>query len=380
MGLAATKEVRLKKRYWTGNKVQLIEHRGKPHILWYDGDRPVLRVAKGATLAEQKSFAQKIEEEMTVGNFVRDNRTFAKMCDLFIQESKEQVERQRMGLAGRKIGAGRFTEINGHIKNHLLRVNLPTGALKNVQMKDIDAAMVVQVRADLARRMKGQTANKVLNTLNRLCVFAIENGAMKTNPVRDVDPLPTEERRDDYTPTAAEVALVVEHASDRYKPIIQIAAMTGLRVGELVALEWSDINDGVLMVQRAVFRGQVKSTKTSNGLRKVQLSQQAQQTLDAWAEIAPKSEYIFPNTKGRLDNHDNWRSRGLHPACVKAKVRKFGWHGLRRFYINSLLDAGAPREYVQKLVGHAVGSSVTDIHYRRIRDEDVLQADLTVSV
>lgn len=156
--------------------------------------------------------------------------------------------------------------------------------------------------------------------------------------------------------------------------------MTGLRVGELVALEWSDINDGVLMVQRAVFRGQVKSTKTSNGLRKVQLSQQAQQTLDAWAEIAPKSEYIFPNTRGRLDNHDNWRSRGLHPACVKAKVRKFGWHGLRRFYINSLLDAGAPREYVQKLVGHAVGSSVTDIHYRRIRDEDVLQADLTVSV
>lgn len=82
----------MKKRYWTGNKVQLIEHRGKPHILWYDGDRPVLRVAKGATLAEQKSFAQKIEEEMTVGNFVRDNRTFAKMCDLFIQESKEQVE------------------------------------------------------------------------------------------------------------------------------------------------------------------------------------------------------------------------------------------------------------------------------------------------
>ena len=54
-----------KKRFWTGNRVQLIEHRGKPHILWYENDRPLLRVAKGKSLAEQKAFAQSVDEDMT---------------------------------------------------------------------------------------------------------------------------------------------------------------------------------------------------------------------------------------------------------------------------------------------------------------------------
>tara|TARA_R100000479_G_scaffold160733_1_gene98244 strand:- start:99 stop:1223 length:1125 start_codon:yes stop_codon:yes gene_type:complete len=369
-----------RKIYWSGNRVKLIEHRGKPHIIWYDGYRAVLRVAKGETLAEQKAFAQTIEEEMAAGNFVRDSRTFAKMCELFLEESREQVNRDRKGLSGRKISRGRYVELAGHINNHLMRVTLPEGNLRHIIMKDIDAAIVVQVRADLARRLKGQTANKVLNTLNRVCVFAIERGDMKSNPVRDVDPLPNEPKREDYTPSPSEVAKVVECASERYKPIIKIAAMTGLRVGELTALEWGDIEDGVLTVQRAAFRGAVKSTKTSNGLRKLRLSAEAQQTFEEWRPQAPKSVYVFPATTGRMDSHDNWRNRGLHPACVKAGVPKFGWHGLRRFYINSLLDAGAPEDYVQKLVGHAVGSNVTAAHYRRIRDENVLTDTLTVSI
>ena len=367
-------------RYWIGDTVQLIDHRGKPHTLWYENEKPILRRAKGKTLQEQIINAENIDKELNSGILVSKSRTFKKVCEDFDVESFSQVKRQRLNKPGRKIGQGRYVELTGHIKNHLLKVELPLGSLKNMHVKDFDAATVVQVRAELAKYLKGQTANKILNTLNRVCVFAIENGDMKTNPVRDVDPLPNEPKRDDYTPTTEEVSRVIEHALPRYQPIIKIAAMTGLRVGELVSLEWGDIEEDVLTVQRAAHRYLVKSTKTENGVRKLRLSQQARQTLCEWEDKAPKSKYVFPTTTGKLDSQENWRSRGLHPACVRAKVQKFGWHGLRRFYINSLLDAGAPKDHVQKLVGHAVGSNVTDAHYRRIRDEDVLQDDLTVSL
>jgi integrase len=367
-------------KLWSGKTVQLIQYRGKPHTIWYEGERRVLRVAKGNNFEEQKEIAKKIDAEINQGVYISKSRTFEKVCENFDVESFSQVKRQRLDKPGRKISQGRYVELTGHIKNHLLKVKLPLGSLKNMHMKDIDAATVVQIRAELAKYLKGQTANKILNTLNRVCVFAIENGDMKTNPVRDVDPLPTESKRDDYTPTAEEVSRVIEHALPRYQPIIKIAAMTGLRVGELVSLEWGDIEENVLTVQRAAHRYLVKSTKTENGVRKLRLSQQARQTLCEWKDKAPKSKYVFPTTTGKLDSQENWRSRGLHPACVRANVKKFGWHGLRRFYINSLLDAGAPKDHVQKLVGHAVGSHVTDAHYRRIRDEDVLQDDLTVSL
>jgi integrase len=370
-----------KKRYWTGNRVQLIEHRGKPHILWYENDRPLLRVAKGKSLAEQKAFAQSVDEDMTQGVFVRDSQSFQTVCEAFLDESSEQVKRGRLGLKGRKIGHGRFVELRGHINKHLLQVKLAQSALCKIPMKEIDAATVVQIRAELARYLKGQTANKVIATLGRICIFAIERGDMKSNPVRDVDPLPTEEPRENYTPTADELNRVIENASERYKPIIAFAAMSGLRLGELCALEWGDIDEeGNLKVQRSVYNYEIKTPKTANGLRRIRLSEQAQKLLANWKEVAPKSAYVFPTTEGRMDGHDNWRVRGLHPACEKAGVTKFGWHGLRRFYINSLLDSGVPENHVQKLVGHAVGSNVTAKHYRRIRDEDVLQDGLTVSL
>ena len=285
-----------------------------------------------------------------------------------------------MGLKGRKIGHGRFVELRGHINKHLLQVKLSESALCKIPMKEI-AATVVQIRAELARYLKGQTANKVIATLGRICIFAIERGDMKSNPVRDVDPLPTEEPRENYTPTADELNRVIENAAERYKPIIAFAAMSGLRLGELCALEWGDIDEeGNLKVQRSVYNYEIKTPKTVNGLRRIRLSEQAQKLLANWKEVAPKSAYVFPTTEGRMDGHDNWRVRGLHPACEKAGVTKFGWHGLRRFYINSLLDSGVPENHVQKLVGHAVGSNVTAKHYRRIRDEDVLQDGFTVSL
>lgn len=370
----------MKKRYFVGQRVQLIDHRGKPHTLWYDGDRPVLRVAKGNSLEEKKAHARKLDVELCGGQYVRDSRKFAVVCEAFLEDCVRQVARGRSGGRGKKMGEGRFAELRGHIRNHLSCITLSCNRLTAMTMQEIDSAVGVQIRKRLADKLTPQTANKVLNTMSRICVFAIEEGDMKSNPMRDVDRLEVEERREDYTPTANELRRVISAAKPRFRPIIQIAAMTGLRVGELRSLRWSDIGDDVLSVERSAYKNTVKATKTSNGERQLQLSKQAREVLKAWQSISPDSEFVFPTTVGTMDSADNWRSRGLHPACEAAGVRRFGWHGLRRFYINSLLDAGAPKDYVQKLVGHAVGSNVTDAHYRRIRDEDVLQDDLTVTI
>lgn len=371
----------MKKRYFVGQRVQLIEHRGKPHVLWYDGDKPVLRVAKGISLEDKKAYAAKLDAEISGGQYVRSSRKFGAICRCFLEDCEQQVVRSQNNSKGKKIGKGRLIELRGHIKNHLLGLELSTGKLDHMAMQDIDSAVGVQIRKRLADKLTPQTANKVLNTVSRICVFAIAEGDMKANPMRDVDRLEVENRRDDYTPTAAEVCKVVEAAKPRYRPVIKFAAMTGLRVGELVGLRWVDLDGDVLSVKRSVGkRRDVKSTKTANGVRKVRLSQQARQTIEAWKAKAPASELMFPTIRGTMDSADNWRNRGLYPACEKAGVTKFGWHGLRRFYINSLLDAGAAKDHVQKLVGHAVGSNVTDAHYRRIRDEDVLQDSLTVSI
>lgn len=54
---------------------------------------------------------------------------------------------------------------------------------------------------------------------------------------------------------------------------------------------------------------------------------------------------------------------GVKPACIKAGVTPFGFHGLRRLVINTVLDHNVIKDHVQKLVGHSIGSRVTDRHY-----------------
>jgi len=101
------------------------------------------------------------------------------------------------------------------------------------------------------------------------------------------------------------------------------------------------------------------------------------QTAIMLKELRVKSinRFVFANEKGRLLTSSDALNQALHPACKLAGVELFGWHGLRRLVINTLLDNNVMRDHVQKIVGHTIGSKVTDKHYREIDDEAVLRDD-----
>ena len=86
--------------------------------------------------------------------------------------------------------------LNSLIKYEQIITTLPKAKLIKPQAEKLitlgKKKNLVNTRVLISKLQDKTNANKILNTLNRVCVFAIENGDMKTNPVRDVDPLPTE--------------------------------------------------------------------------------------------------------------------------------------------------------------------------------------------
>ena len=374
------------KTIWSGNKIRIIWHRGAAHYTYhYEGKKVGPRKIPGDTQTEWIMYARRLEKEL---GFVTDDTVaidfkeaadlYLSQCDLMVQKAAAKNRGER--VRGKSMGYGRQKEINGHIKNHLSSMDLPTGLLMKTKLDKFTAQTGYQIRTRLEMTCTPQTANKVMNTVSLIIQNAIAEGLIENNPMRDVQSIAGGEERDDYTPTQDELVRVVDCASDRYKPIILFAAMSGLRVSEIIPLEWSDIEGSILSIKRAWRNGRMKDTKTKHGFRRIKLSEQAMIVLRNHQQISGHPVYVFPNTKGKLDSADNWRNRGLYPACDRAGVRRFGWHGLRRFYINSLLDTDAQLEKVQKLAGHAQGSPVTMKHYRKVRDDAVLVDELTVSV
>lgn len=134
------------------------------------------------------------------------------------------------------------------------------------------------------------------------------------------------------------------------KEMVLFVLKTGLRFGELVALDWSDIDfkNSCLIVRHSITRGKIGSPK-SNKIRYIDLSKNLSEILILRAK---KNGLVFSRDEYKSLN-SNLCSRWLHNACEKAGLRKIGWHDLRHTFASHLAQKGVPIIVIKELLGHA---------------------------
>lgn len=106
----------------------------------------------------------------------------------------------------------------------------------------LDAQTVADLVADLhAAGLKKQTIRKTVSVLAML----LDHGRVTPNPARDklTVKLPREERRELRPPTAEHVEAVVRLLPTRYRLPLFVLDATGMRIGELEALAWGDVDE-----------------------------------------------------------------------------------------------------------------------------------------
>ncbi len=126
--------------------------------------------------------------------------------------------------------------------------------------------------------------------------------------------------------------------ADHLAPVVLLAMNTGLRRGELLALEWSDINLDARML--TVRRENAKSGKQ----RHVPLNAEALAVLTQWASQTAGSGSVF----GVASVKSGWGS-----LLAAAKVENFRFHDLRHHFASRLVMGGVDLNTVRELLGHA---------------------------
>lgn len=204
--------------------------------------------------------------------------------------------------------------------------------------------------------------------LHKVLSDAVRAGLLHRNPSDGVIK-PRRRQREMRVWTSEQVRVFLDFAADhRLGPLFTLAAMTGMRRGELLGLEWDDIDlaEGTAVVQRArVAVGYVVSSGTpkSGEGRLVDLDERTIATLRFWRKrqreerLAAGSEWVdspsvFTDEFGRP----------LHPHAVfgyfERAARDSGlpllnFHGLRHSHATVLLQAGVPVRVVAERLGHA---------------------------
>jgi integrase len=172
-------------------------------------------------------------------------------------------------------------------------------------------------------------------------------------------------------------ARVINAAVYPYKLMLLIAAVCGLRIGEVTALKISslDFRRKLIHITGALdYATRKESTpKSDNSAAPVCMSELLTKHLRDWLDKRYKPNldgYLFTNSKGKPFLSDNVVKYGVHRAMAKlgietAKGVHVGIHCFRHGVTSELLESGTPIHVVTRLMRHA-DSNVTLEHYAHI--------------
>lgn len=148
-----------------------------------------------------------------------------------------------------------------------------------------------------------------------------------------------------------EAERLIDTARDlQWRAMVTVALRTGLRLGELLALDSSDVDlsAAILTVRRSAYRNQLLSTK-SNRIRHIPLTEDTCRVL---RPILRSHTLIFARRGPGPLNHKTPRAV-LRALCQEAGIRRIGWHVLRHTFASQLVMVGINIKAVQELLGHS---------------------------
>jgi integrase len=217
------------------------------------------------------------------------------------------------------------------------------------------------------------TIRGVLVVLGRVLASAARDGLIASNPVRRLErgERPTVGRRP--LPSLDKTALgkLIQAAPDKYRTLIALSVLTGVRQSEALALQWQDIDvqAGVVRVRRQLDRqGNLVEPKTLAAVREIPIPPSVGRMLTAEKErsftrrMAGRDNFVFTSEVGTPLGHRNIVRRGLHKALEKAELPSLTWHDLRHLAASILIAEGASVAYVSRVLGHANPSITLSIY------------------
>lgn len=216
-----------------------------------------------------------------------------------------------------------------------------------------------------------KTVRDARGVLRSALQTAWRESLIRENPALKVT-VPKAEQREAVYLAAEEAVRLIESSRAHYLgPMIEVAVMTGLRLGEVTGLTWSDLDLDLatLRVRRQLQKVEgefvLKSLKTRNSKRTLSLptqgidalrDQRARQ-LVMEAERKGKGPFnplglVFTNPEGKPLDGPNVDD-SLKILCRKAKVREVSFHKLRHTAATHLASAGVPLAVVKDVLGHS---------------------------
>jgi len=287
----------------------------------YEYHGTLIREMIGPTLTLARQVLQTRKSEIAQDKFkIPVNRkppTFDAVCDRYLEHAKKSKRSWRRDEQTLKVARA---------------------FLKKKRIDEVTAWDIERLKAARVEQVTKSTVNRDIAVLKRLFNLAADWGLVDKNPLRKVALYRIDEKLM-HVFTAEEERKLIEASAPHFRPLVVVAINTGMRRGELLQLQWEqvDLGSGTITVKQS----------KSGRVRHVPLNKTAQEALTGVP--GPHVGHVF-------------RYRGLPIQDVKtaflkavkrADIPRCRFHDLRHTFATCLVLAGVDLATVKELMGHA---------------------------
>ncbi len=231
------------------------------------------------------------------------------------------------------------------LKHHLLLAfgSMPLDTIRTHAIETLKASL-------LAKNLSRKRVNNVLACLGKMLRYANEIEILEVVP--RIKLLKIAPQKFDFL-TFEEFSRLLDamEADAERRALLLAAGEAGLRQGEIIALEWGDVDlvAGTLTVRRSSWRGHVGSPKSGRD-RKIPLTKRLRAALKAARQLRSDLVFCYPDGKPLTRSAIE---AAFRYACKRAGLRRIGSHVLRHTFCSHLAMKGAAPKAIQDLAGHS---------------------------
>lgn len=323
--------------------------RGSKFCVTYRDPQGRSRKRSAATMAEARALKASLTADIARGEFrALSTTTIAEYAAEWIETYHGRTSR------------GFRETTREEYRRDLEREILPY--FKRRKLTEIEPRDVKAFAAHLAtkRNLRPGTVRNVIAPLRAMLATAFEDGLIRSNPAANVRVVQAAQRESDKKPkamTETELAAVIDEIPEASRLFFRFLAETGTRIGEAIAVRWSDLDfeRGRVKIERRWYRGSYGPPKSSYGIRSIPLSMTLLCDLqDAQKAAASVDEevLVFTASNGARLDPSNLRRRVLKPASKRAGIPWIGFHTFRHTRATILFQRGLNAKQVQVWLGH----------------------------
>lgn len=321
----------------------------------------------GKSLTYQMQAATILDEKMHAARPIGDKMTFAELISDYLEAQKHVVKAQTVNAA----------------EMHLRTISKTIGG--DVLINKLDAIYVNDRfrKADLTPT----TYNGQLKYFKALMRWAYQNDRVKdisylNKIVRAKDPEKKAKLNEKYMEPDELAALLNGMKSERWKLLTRFLVLSGLRIGEAMALTWDDVQGDYISVTKtyAVNLKALSTVKTETSERLVYIQDELRDVIDEVREHTKilledtniTTNLLFPNKDGGYICYEAY-AKYMRENTLAIIGRPLSPHALRHTHTSLMAAAGLTLEQISRRLGHADSAITREVYFhvtKKLREQD----------